>query len=69
MAIPQKSPTPASRPQPAKAAPPPPATGSAPPPEKVAARAYEIWQQAGRPDGQHEAHWYQAERELRTRSR
>ncbi len=39
------------------------------PHERVAARAYEIWEQSGRPDGQHEEHWYRAERELRTKSR
>ena len=26
----------------------------------VAARAYELWEQEGRPDGAHERHWHQA---------
>lgn len=30
----------------------------------VATRAFEIWDQAGRPEGRAEEHWYQAEREL-----
>ena len=34
--------------------------------ETVADRAYQIWLSAGCPHGQHEAHWYQAERELRS---
>jgi hypothetical protein len=29
------------------------------------ARAYEIWEQEARPEGRHEEHWVQAERELR----
>jgi hypothetical protein len=37
-------------------------------PEKIAVRAYEIWQASGRPDGKHEEHWYTAERELRART-
>jgi Protein of unknown function (DUF2934) len=37
-----------------------------PPPEKVAQRAYEIWQATGRPSGRDQEHWYQAERELQT---
>lgn len=41
------------------------AAGGAPPPEKIAARAYEIWQATGRPDGHDMDHWLQAERELR----
>jgi hypothetical protein len=36
-----------------------------PPAEKVAQRAYQIWEASGRPDGQHEEHWLRAERELR----
>jgi hypothetical protein len=27
-------------------------------------RAYEIWEREGRPEGQHQAHWDQAEREV-----
>jgi hypothetical protein len=33
--------------------------------ERIAARAYQIWLEAGCPDGRDEEHWYQAERELR----
>lgn len=33
----------------------------------LAARAFEIWESAGRPDGQADEHWYQAERELNAR--
>jgi hypothetical protein len=33
--------------------------------ERVRARAYEIWEREGRQDGGHEAHWQQAEKELR----
>jgi hypothetical protein len=32
--------------------------------ERVRQRAHEIWEEAGRPDGQHEAHWEQAAREI-----
>lgn len=32
---------------------------------EIAARAYEIWNECGCPHGNHEEHWYQAERELR----
>lgn len=42
------------------------ATGAAVPTEKIAARAYEIWQASGRPHGRDKEHWYQAERELRS---
>lgn len=34
--------------------------------EKIAARAYEIWQASGRPHGHDQEHWLQAERELRS---
>jgi hypothetical protein len=34
--------------------------------DRVAMRAYEIWQQSGCRHGQHEEHWFRAERELRT---
>jgi hypothetical protein len=27
-------------------------------------RAYRLWEEAGRPDGQHESHWQQALKEL-----
>lgn len=32
--------------------------------EAIAARAYEIWEERGRPEGQAEAHWYEARAEL-----
>jgi hypothetical protein len=32
--------------------------------EDVAVRAFEIYEQEGRPDGRHLAHWVQAEAEL-----
>jgi Protein of unknown function (DUF2934) len=32
--------------------------------ERVRQRAHEIWEEAGRPDGQHDAHWEQAQREI-----
>jgi hypothetical protein len=32
--------------------------------ERVRQRAHEIWEEAGKPDGQHEAHWEQACREI-----
>lgn len=37
------------------------------PAEKIAVRAYEIWQASGCQHGKHEEHWYTAERELRAR--
>jgi hypothetical protein len=41
---------------------------AAPDPEnedhKVRARAYDIWEREGRPDGRHDDHWRQAQREL-----
>ncbi|MBN2493813.1 MAG: DUF2934 domain-containing protein [Deltaproteobacteria bacterium] len=33
--------------------------------DRIARRAYEIWQREGRPDGQDMDHWLQAERELK----
>jgi hypothetical protein len=36
--------------------------------EQIAQRAYEIWEQTGRPDGQSSAHWFQAEAELAMRA-
>jgi hypothetical protein len=42
-----------------------PAAGGAVPPEKIAERAYQIWQESGCPDGRDREHWFQAERELR----
>jgi hypothetical protein len=32
--------------------------------DRIAARAYEIWEKAGRPQGQHEQHWLEAERQI-----
>jgi hypothetical protein len=32
--------------------------------DAASTRAYAIWEQSGRPDGQDEAHWLQALREL-----
>lgn len=32
--------------------------------ERIRQRAYALWEQAGRPHGQDEAHWHQARREL-----
>ena len=31
--------------------------------ERIRVRAYHIWEQLGRPEGGHELHWEQAERE------
>lgn len=67
MAIPQRNPAPAPRAQPGKVTSIAPSTG-APPREQIAARAYELWEKAGRPEGQDEANWLQAERELSSRS-
>ncbi len=38
--------------------------GSTPPPEKIALRAYEMWQESGCPYGRDVEHWLRAEREL-----
>lgn len=32
--------------------------------DKIRVRAYELWEAAGRPDGDHEGHWHQARAEL-----
>ena len=32
--------------------------------ERIRQRAFEIWEQAGRPEGEHERHWHQATREI-----
>jgi hypothetical protein len=37
------------------------------PAEKIAVRAYEIWQASGCQHGKHEEHWYTAEREIQAR--
>lgn len=34
--------------------------------ERIAERAYAIWEQAGRPDDRAEEHWFRAEEEIRT---
>jgi hypothetical protein len=34
--------------------------------EQVAARAQQLWEDEGRPEGKSEAHWSRAESELRT---
>lgn len=47
--------------RPRAAAPPP---GGAIPQDKIAERAYQIWQANGCPDGQAQDNWLQAEREL-----
>lgn len=33
--------------------------------EKIRARAEQLWEEQGRPDGQAEVHWRRAEREVR----
>ncbi len=33
--------------------------------EQIRARAYELWQQAGKPQGREDEFWHQAERALR----
>jgi hypothetical protein len=45
----------------------PPAPTSLPPPtqEQIVARAHRLWIEAGRPDGMHRVHWFEAERQLR----
>lgn len=32
--------------------------------QRIAARAYQLWEEEGRPDGAHERHWEQASREV-----
>ncbi len=49
--------------RPRAAAPP---AGGAIPREKIAERAYQIWQANGCPEGRAQEHWFQAERELRS---
>lgn len=46
----------------------PAARAAVPSAEKIAARAYAIWEESGRPEGCEQEHWYQAESELRSRS-
>ena len=40
--------------------------GIGPSHEQIAARAYELWQAQGKPEGDDLANWYEAERQLRT---
>jgi hypothetical protein len=37
--------------------------------EEISRRAHELWEEAGRGDGNDAAHWHQAERELRGQHR
>lgn len=32
--------------------------------ERIRTRAHQLWEQSGQPDGSHEDHWYQAERDI-----
>ena len=41
--------------------------GSSPDAEAISRRAYELWEQEGRPDGADLRHWLQAEKEVSTR--
>jgi hypothetical protein len=34
--------------------------------QEIAARAYQLWEASGRRHGEDRAHWFQAERELRS---
>jgi hypothetical protein len=68
MAIVQKSHSSSQR-YDTRSAPPAKAAATAASAEKIAARAYEIWQANGCPDGQDLEHWLQAERELRGNGR
>jgi len=52
--------------RPPAAAPP---TGSASGQDRIAARAYQIWLESGRPEGHDLEHWLAAERELTSGSR
>jgi hypothetical protein len=69
MATLQKTLDSTSRTKTAKASTPKPVAGAkAPTPEMIAARAYEIWQESGCPEGCEQEHWYQAEVELLARA-
>jgi hypothetical protein len=35
-----------------------------PEPQFISVRAYQLWEQEGRPDGRDQAHWFEAERQL-----
>ncbi len=52
-----------SAPQPAG-----PSSARAPSTDAIAIRAYELWRQSGGGHGNDQAHWFQAERELRGRT-
>ncbi|MGH8018826.1 MAG: DUF2934 domain-containing protein [Opitutaceae bacterium] len=39
-------------------------SSSSPSREAIERRAFELWEQSGRPEGHSEEHWHQAEREL-----
>jgi hypothetical protein len=66
MANVQKTQVATSRPKTVKAT--VPTAKTAPTPELIAARAYEIWQESGCPEGCEQEHWYQAESELIARA-
>jgi hypothetical protein len=34
--------------------------------EQVSLRAYELWEQEGRPHGRDQAHWFEAERQVQS---
>jgi hypothetical protein len=46
----------------------PSATERTKPPEEIAAAAYGLWEQAGRPEGRDREFWFQAEQQLATKS-
>lgn len=50
--------------RPAPPAPAGPDIATRPTHERIAVRAYEIWESRGRPDGADQAHWFEAERQL-----
>ncbi len=33
-------------------------------PQSISIRAYQLWEEEGRPNGRDQAHWFEAEREL-----
>ena len=68
MATPRRTQVPAASTH-AERSPAPASAAGGVPAEKIAARAYQIWTESGRPHGEHEEHWYRAERELRAKSR
>jgi hypothetical protein len=45
------------------------ASGPAPSRERIAVRAYELWEAQGRPQGADREHWFEAERQLRAGDR